>query len=262
MAPTSGHSSSARLQARSAPTWLPGSGPARRTSTPAQITIDFGDVGHVLELAHHHVAEREEESAREPEPLGARGGPGESQLGPPQHRERARDCERHDAVAGRIQALAQRHARDGRRPQRREVEEQEHAHHVALEHAQDIGEIAPADRDAHQQRERRDAQQHARLAREAHDAHDEREAVGEERRPDAVDARVAEQPERIPDHAPERSAGEQAEREQRDRGLQGGGPYNLSMDVDVSIVTYRTDPRVPRRARGEPRGGVDAGAEA
>src|SRR5262249_36671999 len=82
------------------------------------------------------------------------------------------------------------------------------------------GAVAPAEREPHDDRGKRERKNARDCAREDEAARHERAAVREERRPQAVEAGGGEDAVRIPDDTPERGAGEERQRGRGRPGLQ------------------------------------------
>ena len=149
--------------------------------TPAQITIDLRRVASSCRAGARARCRARRGIPRATPSHSARAvGQGSAQLraataSPPRPRRRA-PSPRAPRASSRSRSSDPRE-RHG--PQRREVEEQQHAHHLALEHAEHVGEVAPADgerpsasasggmrrRRASLARKERDADQRARCRR-------------------------------------------------------------------------------------------------
>ena len=156
-----------------------------------------------------HVGQGEAETGAQTQPFGRPGRARHAQFGAPQHGHGARQGQGHHGHPGPVQALTQDHPRQRHGPQGRKVEEQQHPHDLALEHAQNVAQVAGAggQGDGQHQGRRLEA---GPGGTEGHGTAGQGHRIGRQRGAHAGKPQALQQAVGVPDQAAHQGAGQEA----------------------------------------------------
>jgi len=141
--------------------------------------------------------EREQHAAHQRQPVGQALRQGQAVPGPVQHQQGAAQAHRHAGDGARVDGFMQQRARKQHRPDRHQVEQQDHPHHIADRDCGVETGVVETGRD-HQRPQGRRADQFSEGARHQHRQQHEGRAVKDGGRPKRVHARAVEAAKRDP----------------------------------------------------------------